>query len=132
LSIPISFSFTSPQILFGDPGAGKKDPVDVKIKLLAVCHTQLKEPLLLAAKTGAKPQAGEDGAHMTFARKGASAVCSLRETLSVEQFAKGAVEIPIQVWDARTFYPAPAFVVQRAGMEVPPNMRVALVKGVDD
>ncbi len=82
LSVPISFSFASPQILFGDPGAGKKDPVEVKIRLMAVCHARLQEPLLLAAKTGAKPEPGEDGAHMTIARKGASAVCNLKETLS--------------------------------------------------
>lgn len=133
LSVPFSFSFASPQILFGNSGAGKTDPVDVKIKLAVICNRQIKEPLLLAAKAGAKPEAGDDGAHLTFNRKGASDICTLRaETLTVEQFAKGPVEIPIQIWDSKTFYPAPAFVAQRAAMEMPANMRVALVKGVDD
>ena len=130
---PVSFAVVPPSlVLFGDPAANADTDEVVQIKLLGTANARLAAPIFVAAKAGPKPKPGEDGLVMTLASKGSSALWNLRQLVSVEQLARGPVELSLHAWDAQNFYTVPSVTVQRVPLELPVNMRVGLVKGVDD
>jgi hypothetical protein len=131
LAAPFTFSLSpDPILIFNDPGTDEL----AEFKLLVTRNAKGHEPLYLAAKAGPKPEAGKPNNEkvMALGFKGDTAVWSMKQVLSDADLTRGSVSIPVHVWDAQNLYSPPAQTVQRLQLNLPPNMRVALVKGTDD
>lgn len=134
LSVAAAFTFTlapNPLLIFSDPSLANEDKEAAHFKLLARCNKKLKEPAYLAAAVGEKPKEGETGKVLAFNFKGDSAVWAFNQWFVVEKLNAG-ISIQTFVWDTNGFYKTPAVVVRRVPLQMPSNMRVALVKGVDE
>lgn len=131
LAAPYTFTLSpNPLLIFSDSAMANDDKDAAHFKLLAKCNKKIKEPVFLAAAIGEKPKPGETGKVLPLEFKGDTAVWQFNQWFSVEKLNAG-VEIQTHVWDASGFYATPTLTVRRVPMDMPVNMRVALVKGVD-
>ena len=131
LAAPYTFTLSpNPLLIFSDSALANDDKEAAHFKLLAKCNKKVKEPVFLAAAIGEKPKPGETGKVLPLEFKGDTAVWQFNQWFSVEKLNAG-VEIQTHVWDASGFYVTPVLTVRRVPMDMPVNMRVALVKGCD-
>ena len=134
LTVAAPFTFTlspNPLLVFSDPALANEDREAVHFKLLARCNKKITEPVYLSATTGEKPKEGENGKVLSLSNKGDTAVWSFNQWFVIEKLNAG-ITFATHVWDAHRFYETPELSVRRVALDVPNNMRVALVKGVDE
>ncbi len=134
LTVAPPFTFTvspSPLLIFSDPNLANEDKEAAHFKLLARCNKKIKDPIFLSATIGEKPKEGETGKVLPLNFKGDTAVWSFNQWFSIEKLNAG-ITIQTNVWDANGFYKTPEQTIRRVALDVPNNLRVALIRGVDE
>lgn len=131
LAAPYSFSLSpKPLLIFTNQILAEL----VDFKLLVTRNTKGKDPSYLAGKFGPKPQPKIENKEkiVTLASKGDTTFWDFKQMIPEEDLSRGEVTVPTHAWDQNEYYDSPALRVRRVFLEMPANMRVALVKGTDN